>query len=215
MSALDVKVYGEVNGVFDVAMLGDMSADKPADDNSAEGETPAPAPAPSPAPAPAEGGEKSEKDGTPAQEGGATPPTPATPATTAPPAPAEGVEGGQKAPAPAEGGSDTPAPVQGQEGAAQAQGAAMVTMSMADLDKLVAQKVSEAVSTASSKAEAQVIAQMGVPVDTVPGAAGGKNMGPAGKATMTREEFDRLDWAERTRLMVEQPELVAQVQAGA
>lgn len=98
----------------------------------------------------------------------------------------------------------------------------MVTMSMAALDKLVAQKVSEAVSTASSKAEAQVIAQMGVPVDTVPGAAGVKNMGPAGqvggsagKATMTREEFDRLDWAERARLMAEQPELVAQVQAGA
>lgn len=243
MSAQDVKVYGEVNGVFDVAMLGDMSADKPADDKPAEGGTPAPAPAPSPAPspapAPAEGGEKSEKDGTPAQEVGATPPAPATPATPAAasgsgvaspsvgggsdtPAPAESVEGGQKVPAPAEGGSDTPAPVQGQEGAVQAQGGAMVTMSMEDLDKLVAQKVSEAVSTASSKAEAQVIAQMGVPVDTVPGAAGGKNMGPAGqvggsagKATMTREEFDRLDWAERARLMAEQPELVAQVQAGA
>lgn len=222
MSAQDVKVYGEVNGVFDVAMLGDMSADKPAEDKPAEGETPAPAPAPSPAPAPAEGGEKSEKDGTPAQEGGATPPAPATPATPATPAPAEGVEGGQKAPAPAGGGSDTPAPVQGQEGGAQAQGGAMVTMSMADLDKLVAQKVSEAVSTASSKAEAQAIAHLGVPVDTVPGAAGGKHMGPAGqvggsagKATMTREEFDRLDWAERARLMAEQPELVAQIQAGA
>lgn len=128
-----VKMYGECNGVFDVAMYAEQD-DEP--DEKPE-DTPAPEEKPE---------EKPEPESKPEEK-------------------------------PEEKPTD----------------AGNVTMSKAELDKLIADSVATAVNTAVGKAEAGIVARLSVPLNSAPGTVGGEPK----PAKMSAEEIDNLPWYKR------------------